>query len=303
MHFHQDPSNNKCLTREMIDKHLDDSNQEKNSSPLNSGRLAFEQVDGQFVCHSSIIIDDEDSSELLEDIADEVINSQHQKLFKPGTSHSGEFQLDEPEETFGQASATYSDDCHAFNMATPRWHKIPQPHISVLRGHRVVLYHQIRPLIDQLRETCARIHQFNIILSDIELFFNQESTKCFLSLARPAKCPSDSFERLRDTIKPVIEQYASRMTEEDDFQDTRPHCSFLYCDIIGREKLEETNQTNNEETVQELIKENNVLKNYLYGGVCNSDTVCIVRVKSIQIRIGSHVYSLPLHNPNRPRPR
>lgn len=57
-----------------------------------------------------------------------------------------------------------------------------EPHISLIRGHYAVQYHQIDPLLNQLETAIKSFSQFVLCLSKVRLFNNDEKSRNFIAI-------------------------------------------------------------------------------------------------------------------------
>lgn len=113
-----------------------------------------------------------------------------------------------------------------------------QPHISFIRGHYAVQYHQIDPLLAQLTSTIKSYQQFSLCLCNVQLFNNDEKLRYFIAICEAHKeassgddtdSPTDSTDLIADpptskssrhdlieSIHSVLKQYRSEVISIED---------------------------------------------------------------------------------------
>lgn len=69
------------------------------------------------------------------------------------------------------------------------------PHISLLRGHYAVQYHQIDPLLNQLETAIKSFNQFVLCLSKVRLFNNDEKSRSFIAICEIQQNENTSIKR------------------------------------------------------------------------------------------------------------
>lgn len=75
-----------------------------------------------------------------------------------------------------------------------------EPHISLIRGHYAVEYHQIDPLLNQLEAAIKSYSAFSLCLSKVRLFSNDEKSRHFIAL-----CEAETTSKSGDDKPPKIE--------------------------------------------------------------------------------------------------
>lgn len=218
-----------------------------------SGSKAFNYEKGQFICHVFATISEnerEDLEEIVESIISDKDFAKHWKpICKLGTNEDSQSSL----------------------------------HITLLRGHRAVYYHQIKPLVDSLRNNLRVIPPIRICLNDFRMFSNNENTKQFLCIAPNRSSSSENFSKLKNlklVLKETIDQYAIKLTSEDETDDTVAHCSLMYCDTTtGPDQ-------NNETSLNEFNK--------WYKLNSPDRPTCLVNINVIQVKIGNTIYKINL---------
>lgn len=103
-------------------------------------------------------------------------------------------------------------------------------HLTLLRGHRAIYYHHIKPLVNEAREICSSFSPVKIFLGDLKLFHNHEKTREFLCLATYPFSEAN-LKNLKERLKEKIDQYAIKLSVEDETPETLTHCSLLSRDI------------------------------------------------------------------------
>lgn len=157
-------------------------------------------------------------------------------------------------------------------------------HVTLLRGHRAIHRHQIKPLISSIVARCSTLESFNLCLDDIDIFSNFERTKQFIVITERKSIMQPACSALRSAVKDEIDKFAIRLTDEDDNEDTRAHCSLMTRD------MDQCSSDIDEEERQATLK--------LVEDVCIRDfeqiPIFVTRVDRIHIKIGNHVYDIKL---------
>lgn len=205
---------------------------------------AFEYQEGQFVCH---VYSDLTGSERV--IIDDLV-----RIFLEGAHIS------------------------------PRWSAIfdssVDPHLTLLRGHRALYYNHIDPLLSGIRQICLKHKPIRLLLSDLQIFRNQERTKEFLCLVTTPSFES-GLKPFKDELKDLIDQFALKLTDEDESPDTLTHCS-----IMSRTILPEHHSGSRDTELVEL----NRLCDDLLGEV----PVLVSNISSIKLSIGCKTHEFQL---------
>lgn len=147
-------------------------------------------------------------------------------------------------------------------------------HLSLVRGHFIIGHHQIKPLLDSIKENTSIYHCFHICLSDLILFKNEKQTKCFICLvdSNDLKLNSNTFgfcKAIRDSILQFDFQNDLNSTEQFNF-----HLSLAWCEA----KFE-----------KQLIELINKLKDQIEP--------VLIKVKEFKVKIGNqeHKFYLKEH--------
>lgn len=219
---------------------------------MENASKAFNYEDGQFVCHIHARIPEE-IHQLLLDIVQVIENKQQQT---PNATNA-----------WVSVSNDNKNQAHEF-------------HITLLRGHRAIYYHQIRPLIDSLRIACANLAPFSVCLDRLEIFQNHESTKQFLCLASRAS-NTQAISKLKQELDHIVKQFAIQLTSETETTDTVAHSSLMYRQMSCNDK-----DFDIQSTLQDMQK--------LCSDELGDVPICVVRIECIQVTIGNHTYNLHL---------
>lgn len=86
-------------------------------------------------------------------------------------------------------------------------------HVSLIRGHHALSFHQITPFISSLRDRLSNCQSFDVYLSTFKLFTNDEGTRSFVCLCEP-KLQIDSTNcrnsrLVRDKIMKTLDEFKS----------------------------------------------------------------------------------------------
>ena len=214
-------------------------------------RKSFNYEEGQFICHIFATISDEEKL-VIDEVTRHVL--EQQGISKDSRSHQGWTSLEED---------------------NPVKEK-PSLHITLLRGHRAIYYHQIKSLVDALVLECKSIAPFCLCLDDLRVFHNFEKTRQFLCLSSRENIPPQ-LKQLKLKVRQRIDQFATKLTSEDETDDTLPHCSFM-------SRVEEV--CDDKKLVEDL--------NNLYSDEPQDYPLCIVRIERIFVKIGKCIYNISL---------
>ena len=219
-----------------------------------SNKKAYEPEKGQFLCHIYLSIDFGPNQETLSDI----------------------IELIEAEQTRSSSSAFQG--WHSLNDQSDAKGK-SDFHVTLLRGHRTIHYHHIKPLVSNIETHCRNLSPFNLCFDKLRIFYNYEKTKQFLCIAasnNPSSAESSEFVTLKQKLQSVIDQFADRSTEEDETDDTVTHCSIMSRDV--------------QQVSGELESDLKAIEN-----LCNENLddypICFVKVDSVNLKIGQEVYN------------
>lgn len=219
-----------------------------------SNKRAYEPEKGQFLCHIYVSIDSGPSQETLSDIVELVEAEQSKSSSK---AFQGWLSLD------GKSNALDNSNFH----------------VTLLRGHRTIHYHHIKPLVSLVENICRDLSPSSLCLDRLRIFHNYERTKQFLCIAMskdPSSVDSSDFLSLKQTLRNAVDQIADRSTGEDETEDTVPHCSIMSRDV----------QQVNDEFESDLQEIENLCKENL-----DELPICLVKIDSINLKIGKEVYN------------
>lgn len=220
-------------------------------SDCDTQRKAFRYENGQFVCHIYAEIQ-EHEKQLLEEVIQIVqrkrVCDNNVSKWRPICDNLNDDQLSD------------------------------RPlHVTFLRGHRVVYYHQIKALVEAVQVECQLIKPFRVCLDSLKIFTNHEGNKQFLCIC--SCLDDDFFYQAKKRIQSKVDQFAIKLTDEDETESTVAHCSLLCRDVSNQEQVSETML---DELIQLIEKE------------FNEELVCVLNVNSIEIKIGNKIYHLSL---------
>lgn len=218
-------------------------------------RKAFEQEKGQFMCRVYFSIDSESSQDVLNEIV-ELVETEQSK------SSSEAFLC-------WISLNKQTDDSEKSDF-----------HITLLRGHRALHYHQIEPLLTSVEALCRNLRPSSLCLDKLRLFSNHEETKQFLTISTrnsPSSVELTNFINLKQKLRDVVDQFADRVTGEDETQDTIPHVSLMYRKV---------QRVQTEDEISQDLEEIENLCNERIG-----EYICLVNVDAINLAIGKKVYS------------
>ena len=110
-----------------------------------------------------------------------------------------------------------------FSYISEKIYFVSQPHISLIRGHYAVQYHQIDPLMDKLSNVINSYNKFSLCLSNVKLFSNEEKSRYFVAICEnnndfaekinPNKTQVKENQDLIKSIYNVLIQYRSELYE------------------------------------------------------------------------------------------
>lgn len=157
-------------------------------------------------------------------------------------------------------------------------------HVTLLRGHRAIHKHQIRPLISTIRDACSTLEPFTLCLDNIDVFCNFERTKQFIVITERTGIEQPACSALRSALRGAIDKFAIKLTDEDETDDTRAHCSLLMRDIApGSPKIGEDERL----AISKLVEEVSTTS-------LDQLPIYVIRVEKIFMKIGNHVYDFKL---------
>lgn len=226
--------------------------------PNQSQRRAFEQEKGQFICHIYSSIEGDDIEDSLVKII-KVLRSQ-------------------------KSEATPNAAILAWNPLNETATDLVNLHLTLIQGHRALHYHQIKHLIELLRNECSTIKPFSIFLDHLEILSNHEKTKQFLCLATSNTATGDASSDLmclRKSLKDILDRFATRLTEEDENINSITHCSFMVRDAIL--------PYSNDQIKKEL---EDVYE--IFGQTQEEFPICALTINRIHVTIGNHTYTFEL---------
>lgn len=222
-----------------------------------AGKKAFNYETGQFICHTFASLTADEKS-ILDEVIEIIQNKQKENLdwaWLPITDIGTEDEAD-------------------LNL-----------HITLLRGHRAIYYHQIKPLIEALKSECANIQPVCLCLDEFRIFHNFERTKQFLCITpRNTNHISEESRKLsllKDRIQQVVDKFAIKLTNEDEDIDTLAHCS-----LMCREILDDKNKFDANNFILDL--QDLCLSNL------NEYPVCVTKINQIRVKVGKRMYDVDL---------
>lgn len=229
-------------------------------------KLAFEYESGQFICHIYIEIQNDEDLEYC-DFFNEFIklieaNPIDDNLQKP---------LWIPVTNLNQVPDDQQAERRSF-------------HITVLRGHHALYYHQIRPFIANLTEECKQIDCFKLYLDELVIFKNYEKTKRFLCLASHTQ--NELFNNLKKTVQSTLKDFATGLTQECIINEAVPHCSIMWQDIDSTKKMCDEKQ---------LLRH----FNHLISKSSVEELGMNINVEFVTVKIGFKTYNIPLNTSRR----
>lgn len=222
---------------------------------------AFDYEHGQYICHVYATIPDGDMH-MLESLI-EAIQAEQDQTRAPWR----------PIYTKNQTGARGSID--------------EKLHVTLLRGHRAVHYHQIRAMVERIRADCQTLQPIRLLLDQLRIFSNLENTKKFLCLAHGQLESAEQFGRqnplaeLKRTVRSIVNEYAIRLTDEDETEDTVAHCSLMLKDNEHCDEEEEGSKLL--QAVEDIV--NLRLDEY---------PSCFLNVETVCVKIGKVTYEIHL---------
>lgn len=219
-------------------------------------RRAFEQEKGQFMCSVYLSIDS--SNDTLSDIV-ELIEAEQTRY--PSEAFRGWISLNNQTDAFEKSDF----------------------HVTLIRGHRTIHYHQIKPLLAAIEDLARSLKKLNLCLDKLRLFSNYEQTKQFLAITtrnNQSSVELSDFMAMKRSLRDVADQFADRSTVEDETEDTIPHCSIMSRELIRAPSEDEVSSHLRE--IESLCNEN------------LDDYICLVNIDKIKLKIGKEVYSFDI---------
>lgn len=230
-----------------------------------NSKKAFNYEEGQFICHIYVDVaqSSSESGETLEDIVKCIQNTQNS---------CKEDNLWQPMSNLNKSFIALTNNHSQYQN--------PSFHITLVRGHRSLCYHQIRPLVEDITERCKNHKPFTLCLDRLVIFDNQEKTKSFLCLSSHQS--NGNLDSLKKSLHDSICLFATLLSDEDETDDTIAHCSLMWRHLdVMKDK-----QTSYDE---EIIRLNNIISKPL-----NDFLIEIIIINAITVRIGHQEYSIPL---------
>lgn len=150
---------------------------------------------------------------------------------------------------------------------------IQQFHLSLIRGHFIINHHQIKSVIDLIEKNTSIYHQFNVCLSELSLFKNENQTKCFLCFVDTATNDQDLnrsgfCKAIRDSILQFDSKNKLNSNEEFNF-----HLSIAWCPIEFENQLNQLIKCLNDKRLVEPI---------------------LIKVKNFKVKIGNQEHKFYL---------
>lgn len=220
-------------------------------------KKAFHYEEGQFICHVYSKIQSEEQEQLLNDAIDLVQSEQSRNI-------DGAFENWRP---------VGKDDAET------------KLHITLIRGHRAVYYHQIKPMTEELRTACENLEPIYLCLDQFRVFENFERTKqflCFVARQNELSREQNNFRVLKQKLQDIVDRFAIKLTSEDETEDTLAHISLMQREIPeevpGRCDLKLIS-----DELDRLLSEN-----------LSEQPICVVRLETITVKIGKSEYQLKL---------
>ena len=106
-------------------------------------------------------------------------------------------------------------------------------HLSLIRGHYSLRYHQISLFVSTLSQRLSLISSFIVCLSEFKLFKNDEKTRCFICMTQSTNSLNESkAESLLNCIKSALNEFNSKVviTQTDQTDDEFIfHSSLAWC--------------------------------------------------------------------------
>lgn len=219
-------------------------------------KKAFNYETGQFICHIFASLTENQKS-LLDDVV-EIIQKK---------------QRTNQHWAWSPISDNQQDDT------------IMDLHITLLRGHRAIYYHQIKPLIEALKAECVNLQPICLCLDQFRIFHNFERTKQFLCItSRNTSYLSEESRKLgllKEKIQQVVDQFAIKLTNEDEDMNTLAHVSIMRREVIG-----DSNKFDVDNFLLELEQ--------LCLSSLDDYPICVTKISQIHVKVGNHVYDVNL---------
>ena len=76
-------------------------------------------------------------------------------------------------------------------------------HLSLLRGHYALRHHHIEPFLRLVRDLVKSIDKFSFCLSKLNVFTNENRSKCFLCLSSPFTLKEQLQPELRNLVQSI----------------------------------------------------------------------------------------------------
>lgn len=211
---------------------------------------AFEYEKGQYTCHVFAAPPEAVGDELDDLIVSFLSNENESDTLLSGWIQSG-------------SSALNCDEAY---------------HITLIRGHRAIYYHEIKPFLKVIESKCASIKPVDLCLVKLRVFSNFEKTRQFLCLVDESR--NESLAQLKRELIDAVDTFAIKLTHEDEDRDTLAHCSLLQRDVSGQ-------QSHDLEDIAESFR--NLCKTKL-----GDSPVIMCRVDRVYVRVGhkTHVFEL-----------
>lgn len=225
------------------------------------GKKAFRYEEGQFVCH---IYSDVVSESASADFFDDLIRCMKLRQIEDPTN--GVYRGWKPVPS-GSAE-----------------HQLSNLHITLLRGHRAVYYHQIKALVSCIENECKTLRPTFICLDELKIFHNFEQSKQFLCLSSRRNQPEVALEdllRLKQSLRKAVDQFAVKLTAEDETSSTLAHCSFMHRDV-------------DEKTDTAASEQHSISIDDMFSKSVEEYPTCSIHIKKIQLKIGKYVYEFSL---------
>lgn len=219
-------------------------------------KKAFHYEEGQFICHVYAKIQSEEQEQVLDDVIQSIQSEQNEIGGSDNWIHVGKDGNE--------------DDGHT------------KLHITLIRGHRAVYYHQIKPLIQELRSECENLDPIYLCLDQLQILENFERTKqfmCLVSRRNELSREHNSFNQLKQKLQEVVDRFAIKLTSEDETEDTLAHIS-----LMSRSYPLQNEQRNSKLIIEELDK-------LLYEKL-GERPICLTRLEAILVKIGKSEYEL-----------
>lgn len=218
-------------------------------------KKAFQYQEGQFICHIYATLRSDDAKQTLDEVVELIKNQQS----------AGNEQ--------------------AFERWQPVNCDTQDAHVTLIRGHRAVYYHQIKPLVAAIKSECDLIKPVNLCLDKLRIFHNHERSKQFLCIAtREAQSIQlNGLLEMKQKLIKVVDDFAIKLTAEDESESTLAHCS-----LMSRQVQQVQDEQNNHCDDQLQAIESCILNEL------DEYPICIDKIDRILMKIGNHVYTFDL---------